>query len=110
MQQLAEQNLYINGRHVDSTSGETFDTINPATGEVICRVQQAAEADVDTAVTAARAGQSIWAAMSGVERSRIMRQAVKLLRERNDELARLETLDTGKPLSETTTISHSSPR
>ncbi|ASJ76315.1 betaine-aldehyde dehydrogenase [Granulosicoccus antarcticus] len=104
MQPLAEQTLYINGRYVDATSGETFDTVNPATGEVICRVQQAAEADVDSAVAAARAGQKIWAAMSGVERSRIMRQAVALLREHNDELARLETLDTGKPLSETIAV------
>ena len=104
MQPLAEQTLYIDGRHAHSTSGETFDTINPATGEVICRVQQASEADVDSAVAAARAGQRVWAAMSGVERSRIMRQAVTLLRQRNDELARLETLDTGKPLSETMAV------
>ena len=104
MQQLSEQTLYINGRHVDATSGETFETVNPANGEVICRVQQASQADVDSAVAAARAGQRIWAAMSGVERSRILHQAVRLLRERNDELAHLETLDTGKPLSETEAV------
>lgn len=104
MQQLAEQNLYINGRYVDSTSDESFETVNPATGDVLCRVQQASQADVDSAVAAARAGQKVWAAMTGVERSRILHRAVKLLRERNDELARLETLDTGKPLSETTAV------
>ncbi len=104
MQPLAEQTLYIDGRFVNSTSDETFETINPATGEVICRVQQAAQADVDKAVKAAQAGQRIWAAMSGVERARIMHRAVSLLRERNDELAHLETLDTGKPLSETAAV------
>lgn len=104
MQQLSEQTLYINGCYVDATSGETFETVNPANGEVICRVQQASQADVDSAVAAARAGQRIWAGMSGVERSRILHQAVRLLRERNDELAHLETLDTGKPLSETEAV------
>lgn len=104
MQKLTEQALYINGRHIDSTSGKSFETVNPATGEVLCRIQQAAQADVDRAVASARAGQRIWAAMSAVERSRIMHRAVALLRERNDELAHLETLDTGKPLSETEAV------
>ncbi|MCM2131131.1 betaine-aldehyde dehydrogenase [Larsenimonas rhizosphaerae] len=98
------QKLYINGQHVEATSGETFDTINPATGEVLATVQQASQADVDKAVDAARQGQKVWAAMTGMERSRILRRAVTLLRERNDELARLETLDTGKAMSETTAV------
>ncbi|KGI83496.1 betaine-aldehyde dehydrogenase, partial [Exiguobacterium mexicanum] len=49
----------------------------------------------------AKQGQKVWAAMTAMERSRILRRAVDILRERNDELAYLETLDTGKPLSET---------
>ncbi len=49
-------------------------------------------------------GQKVWAAMSAMARSRILRKAVDILRERNDELARLETLDTGKPLSETAAV------
>ena len=52
----------------------------------------------------APSGQHIWAALTGIERARIMRRAVDLLRERNDELALLETLDTGKPLSETRSV------
>lgn len=93
--------LYINGKTVDATSQKTFDTINPATGEVLAHVQEASSADVDSAVDAAIEGQRVWAAMTAIERSRILRRAVELLRERNDELAHLETLDTGKAISET---------
>ena len=95
------QQLYIGGRRVDATSGKTFQTINPANGEVLAEVQVASQADVDFAVASAQQGQRIWAAMTAMQRSRILRRAVEILRERNDALAELETLDTGKPLSET---------
>jgi betaine-aldehyde dehydrogenase len=95
------QQLYIGGRRVSATSGKTFQTINPANGEVLADVQAASEADVDAAVASANQGQRIWAAMTAMQRSRILRRAVEILRERNNELAELETLDTGKPLSET---------
>ncbi|MEC9482105.1 MAG: betaine-aldehyde dehydrogenase [Halomonas sp.] len=98
------QQLYIGGRRVDATSGKTFDTINPANGEVLASVQQASQEDVDRAVASAREGQKAWRAMTGMERARILNRAVALLRERNDELARLETLDTGKPISETLAV------
>lgn len=100
---LPTQRLYIDGGFVDATSGETFTTVNPATNHVICEVQQASQADVDDAVAAAQAGFAVWSQMPAMERTRIMLRAVAILRERNDELAHLETLDTGKPLSETTT-------
>ena len=100
MTMLPVQKLYIGGEYVDATSGETFKTVNPATGEVICEVQIASAADVDRAVESARAGQKVWAAMTGAERGRILNRAVALLRERNDELAKLEVLDTGKPIQE----------
>ncbi|MFZ3202669.1 MAG: betaine-aldehyde dehydrogenase [Pseudomonas sp.] len=101
MARFDEQKLYIGGRYVDSTSGVTFETINPANGEVLANVQRASQADVDRAVASATAGQKVWAAMTAMQRSRILRKAVDILRARNDELAELETLDTGKPLSET---------
>lgn len=104
MSTLPLQQLYIHGRLVDATSGRTFQTINPATGEVIAEVQVASQADVERAVESAAAGQKVWAAMTAMERSRILRRAVDILRGRNDALARLETLDTGKALSETTTV------
>ncbi|PIA72343.1 betaine-aldehyde dehydrogenase [Pseudomonas sediminis] len=101
MPHFAEQQLYIGGQYVAASSGETFDSINPATGEVLAKVQRASQADVDRAVASAAEGQKVWAAMTAMQRSRILRKAVDILRERNDELAELETLDTGKPLSET---------
>ena len=104
MTSLPVQQLYIHGRRVDATSGRTFDTVNPATGEVIAQVQVASQADVESAVDSASKGQQVWAAMTAMERSRILRRAVDILRERNDALAQLETLDTGKALSETTTV------
>ncbi len=104
MSRMAEQQLYINGGYTSATSGRTFETINPATGEVLATVQAAGREDVDRAVESAQRGQKIWAAMTAMERSRILRRAVDLLRQRNDELARLETLDTGKPLSETAAV------
>lgn len=101
MPRFAEQLLYIGGQYVAASSGETFDSINPATGEVLAKVQCASQADVDRAVASATEGQKVWAAMTAMQRSRILRKAVDILRARNDELAELETLDTGKPLSET---------
>lgn len=104
MPRLPEQQLYIGGRYVNATSGATFETINPATGEVLANVQRASREDVERAVASAVEGQKVWAAMTAMQRSRILRRAVEILRERNDELAELETLDTGKPLSETRAV------
>jgi hypothetical protein len=104
MSRMAEQQLYIHGGYTSATSGRTFETINPANGEVLASVQAAGREDVDRAVESARRGQKNWAAMTAMERSRILRRAVDILRERNDELAKLETLDTGKAYSETSTV------
>ncbi|WP_280546578.1 betaine-aldehyde dehydrogenase [Halomonas sp. 11-S5] len=104
MPSLDTQTLYIDGRHTAATSGETFTVVNPFDGSPLAEVQQAAEADVDTAVAAARKGQRTWAAMTGMQRGRILNRAVALLRERNDEIAELETRNTGKPISETAAV------
>jgi betaine-aldehyde dehydrogenase len=81
-----------------------FDTINPATGEVLASIRIDGPADIDAAVVKAKAAQKIWGAMTGTERGRILRRAVDLLRERNDELALLEARDTGKPIQETSAV------
>ncbi|WP_028223531.1 betaine-aldehyde dehydrogenase [Paraburkholderia oxyphila] len=98
------ERLFIDGAFTDATSGETFETRDPATGELLATVQQASAADIDRAVQSARAGQRVWAAMTAMERSRILRRAVELLRARNDALAALETRDTGKPIAETSAV------
>ncbi|MCK0198347.1 betaine-aldehyde dehydrogenase [Ancylobacter sp. 6x-1] len=95
---------HIGGRFCPSVSAETFETVNPATGEVLARIEIAGEAEVEAAVVAARKGQKVWAAMTGTERGRVLKKTAELLRARNDELARLETLDTGKPIQETIAV------
>lgn len=95
------QKLYINGKYKNATSGRTFTSINPATGEVLAEIQIASKEDIDFAVECAVKAQKKWGSLTAVERARILNKAVALLRERNDELALLETLDTGKPISET---------
>ncbi|BBP67509.1 MULTISPECIES: betaine-aldehyde dehydrogenase [Pseudomonas] len=95
------QKLYIDGAYSDASGDATFEAINPANGEVLALVQRATKEDVERAVVSAEKGQKVWAAMTAMQRSRILRRAVDILRERNDELAALETLDTGKAYSET---------
>jgi betaine-aldehyde dehydrogenase len=104
MPHFPDQLLYIGGRYVPSQGNRTFEVTNPATGEVLAKVHSANSDDLDAAVESAQAGQKIWAALTTVERSRILLRAVALLRERNDALAELETLNTGKPLSETRSV------
>ncbi|OOE81641.1 betaine-aldehyde dehydrogenase [Salinivibrio sp. ML198] len=92
--------LFINGQLTSATSGEQFATVNPATGETLAQIGQASADDVQAAVDAAKQGFAVWSRMTAMERSRILLKAVALLRERNDELAKLEVLDTGKPMQE----------
>jgi betaine-aldehyde dehydrogenase len=97
---LPEQKLYIHGGYRDALSGLSFETVNPATGEVICRVQQASAEDVDAAVASAQEGFATWSAMGGTARGRVLNEAQRILRARNRELAELEVLDCGKPIQE----------
>ncbi|HMN79756.1 MAG TPA: aldehyde dehydrogenase family protein [Burkholderiaceae bacterium] len=95
----AERNLLINGRWQPSASGKTFDVFNPATGEVLARVAEGDKADVDLAVTAARAAFPKWAALPPAARSRILWKIGDLIDQHAQELATLESLDNGKPMS-----------
>lgn len=95
---------YINGEYYTVAATETFDSINPATGETIATIAQADDAAMSAAIESAREGQAIWAAMPAIERGRIMNKAVALLRQRNDELAMLEVQDTGKPYQEAVAV------
>ena len=96
--------LYIGGRTLRSSSGETFPTLNPATGVTICLVDHASAADVDAAVESAQAGFKSWRSMPGAARGRILNDAVRILRARNQELAELEVQDTGKPIAEAASV------
>lgn len=94
---------HVGGRFV-TASGGIFQSHNPATGELLAEVQIAGAREIELAVAAAQNGQAVWAAMTGTERGRVLRRAADLLRRDNDALARLETLDTGKPIAETSVV------
>lgn len=96
--------LFINGKWVDSVSGRTFDTINPATEEVITSIAEGDKADIDLAVTAARKAfeEGPWRKIDARDRGKILLKIMELIEKSKDKLALLETLDNGKPISETT--------
>jgi len=91
---------FIHGKPLANKSGETFAVTNPATAEVIYHVEVADEFVQQQAIESAKEGFATWSAMAPIERTRILNKAVGLLRERNDELAKVEVLDTGKPIQE----------
>jgi betaine-aldehyde dehydrogenase len=91
---------FINGHFLANQSGETFAVKNPATDDVIYYVEIADGFIQNAAIQSAKHGFAAWSAMAPIERSRILLKAVALLRERNDELAKIEVLDTGKPWQE----------
>jgi acyl-CoA reductase-like NAD-dependent aldehyde dehydrogenase len=98
--------LFIGGRWTDAASGKTFETVNPATEEVLATVAEADAADVDQAVRAARAALETgpWSRLSARERGRLLFKLAALIDQHREELARLETLDNGKPIRETTNV------
>jgi aldehyde dehydrogenase (NAD+) len=93
--------ILINNRWVASASGKTFPTIDPSTGEEICQVAEADAADVDKAVAAARAAfeRGPWRRMAASERGRLLNRLADLIEQHADELAALESLDNGKPVT-----------
>ena len=92
--------LFIAGQWQDAADGRTLAVHNPATGQEIGRVAHAGRADLDRAVAAAVKGFETWRDMLPVERSKIMRKAAGLMRERAGDIARLLTQEQGKPLPE----------
>ena len=93
--------LLINNRWVPSESGKTFATVNPSTGEEICQIAEADAADVDKAVNAARRAfeHGVWRKIPASERGRLLYRLADLIEKNADELAALESLDNGKPVS-----------
>ncbi len=101
---LPRQENYIGGRCVTNSDGRTFVTRHPGNESVICEVETAGAAEIDLAVASARDAFAGWSGTPAAQRSAILRRAATLLRERNEELALLETLDTGKPIAETRAV------
>ena len=92
---------FIDGAYVEDAQGTPIDVIYPATGEVVARVHAATPEIVNRALEAAERARKDWAGLTGTERGRILRRAADIMRERNRALSEIETVDTGKPLSET---------
>jgi len=103
---VKDQPMFIGGKWVDSVSGKTFATLNPATGDVICQVAEGDKADIDKAVQAARKAftDGPWPRISAAERGRLLNKLADLIEQNQDELAALESLDNGKPYRDALTI------
>jgi aldehyde dehydrogenase (NAD+) len=95
----AQEPMFIGGKWVDSVSGKTFATLNPATGEPICQVAEGDKADVDLAVKAARKAfdSGPWSKINASERGRLLNMLADKIEKNKEELAALESLDNGKP-------------
>jgi len=92
--------LFINGQWQDAADGKSLAVFNPATGKEIGRVAHASKPDLDRALEAAQKGFETWRDMTAAERSKIMRKAAGLMRERAGDIGRLLTQEQGKPLAE----------
>src|SRR5688572_24152448 len=91
--------LWVDGKDVDAASGKTIETWNPTTGEVLTTLPRGAAEDVDRAVKSAHTAFAAWAKVGHADRQRILWKIGELVMERAAELARLEVLDTGKPIA-----------
>jgi betaine-aldehyde dehydrogenase len=97
--QFGDKLMFIGGEFVSSESGEWMDSINPATGEVHGRVPAGTVGDVDRAVKAAQAAQPEWAALSVLERGRVIRKLADTMRERVEDVRPIEAADTGNTIA-----------
>ena len=95
---------FVDGQAMSNADGKSFAVINPSTGECVYRVEIADQRVQDAAIVSAQKGFKQWSSKTGIERSRILFKAVALLREKNDELARIEVIDTGKPWQEASVV------
>jgi len=95
---------YYDGRIQSGSSVSSFQTIDPATGEPIANIHTTTQSAIDAAIASGQKAFPAWSATPAIERARILQRAASILRARNDELARIETRDTGKPFSETSTV------
>src|SRR2546429_7698588 len=90
--------MFVDGKWVESESGEYFDADSPATGEIIAQVPKGNRADAQRAVEAAHRARASMASLQGFERSKRLHRTAQAIEKRGDELPRLLTLDQGKPV------------
>jgi len=100
---LPELSHFINGQFV-AGKGEAHENVYPASGEVIAEIRWASESEIEQTIAAAKKGFEIWRKTPPAERARVLYRTAQILRERNDPIAKLETLDTGKAIQETMVV------
>lgn len=96
--------LFINGEFVDAENNETLEVTNPANGEVLAKIAKASENDVDKTVQAAKEAFKTWRYTSPTERGDYLLQIADAIIEHKDEIAKIETLNNGKPIRETSQL------
>src|SRR5688500_3777520 len=104
---MREYNLLINGEFVPSSSGETIDSLNPSTGEVVAKVAKGNSEDMDRAIAAARTAfdEGPWPGMDPKERARLMLDVWERLAAKADQIGELETADAGHTIRNSTLFS-----
>ncbi|KAF2747962.1 aldehyde dehydrogenase [Sporormia fimetaria CBS 119925] len=95
---------YYDGKSQPASSTSSFQTINPATNTPLADIHTTTHAAIDAAIASAQKAFPSWSSTPAIERARILQRAASLLRARNDDLAKVETDDTGKPFTETSTV------
>lgn len=98
------QRLYFDGKVQQSSSGKHFQSIDPSNASVLADVEVSSNRDIDAAIDSARRAFPAWSQTPPAVRTRVLLRAAQILRARNDEIAKVETQDTGKPFSETSTV------
>ncbi|KAK4937509.1 hypothetical protein LTR10_021880 [Elasticomyces elasticus] len=102
---LPDRHTFYDGKpQKASESAGTFQSVDPSTSKPVCTIHISSPSSIDSAISAAKSAFPSWSSTPPIERSRILHKAVAILRSKNDELAKIETLDTGKPFSETSTV------
>ncbi|KAF1959698.1 betaine aldehyde dehydrogenase [Byssothecium circinans] len=101
---LAPRFAYYDGKLQSATSTTSFQTINPATARPLANIHTTTTSAIDSAIASAHKAFPAWSSTPPIERARILQKAATILRSRNDELAKIETQDTGKAFSETSTV------
>ena len=104
LQRPIRHQLFIGGKFVDAANGATLASVNPHDGSTIVEVAMAGKEDVDRAVAAAQAALPVWSRMSASDRGRILLRLADKIEANLEDLARLESLDTGHPLRDSRLI------
>ena len=94
------QKNFIHGRFVETQLKQTFPNLNPANLKTLCQVEEAGQTEIDKAAESAVEGQAVWARISPAKRLTIMQRAASILRDQHKAIAKIESIDCGKPISE----------